>query len=84
MSTTFVVAVVNMGSREHVLTTFCTSLEETRKRVAEMEAAYPSSGYRLLVSPTIAEAEAQEHLVLDAILRESWLQSLLMSGNRPA
>jgi hypothetical protein len=84
VSTTFVIAVVNMGSREHVLTTFCTSLEETRTRVAEMEAAYPGSGYRLLVSPTIAEAEAQKDHALDAILRESWVQSLFMSGNRPA
>jgi hypothetical protein len=84
VSTTFVVAVVNIGSREHVLTTFCTTLEETRKRVAEMEAAYPGTGYRLLVSPTIAEAEAEEHRALDAILRESWLQSMLMSGNRMA
>lgn len=84
MSTTFVVAVVNMGAREHVLTTFCTGLEETRKRVAELEAAYPGSGYRLMVSPTIAEAEAQKDLALDAILRESWIQSLFMSGNRPA
>lgn len=84
MSTTFVVAVVNMGLREHVLTTFCTGLDETRKRVAEMEAAYPGTGYRLMVSPTIAEAEAAEHRALDDILRESWLQSMLMSGNRMA
>lgn len=71
-----------MGSREHVVTTFCTSLDETRKRVTEFEAAYPGTGYRLLVSPSIAEVEAEERRALDAILRESWLQSMLVTGSR--
>lgn len=84
MSTTFVVAVVNIRLRQHVMTTFCDNPEDTRQRIAELEGAYPGDNYRLMVSPSLAEVEDAEARAKDAIFREAWLQSQLMPGNRRA
>ncbi|WP_274643999.1 hypothetical protein [Pseudomonas serbica] len=75
MDKTIVVTVVNLTLKQHVITAFCESLDKARASVSEFEAAYPGEGYRLMVSPPIAELEAREK---NEIFREAFLQSAIM------
>jgi hypothetical protein len=82
MDKTIVVTVVDLALKRHVITTFCESLEIARACVSEFEGAYPGDGYRLVVSPPMAELEASAEVnklrEKHDVLREAWLQSAIM------